>query len=117
MTLARVTKKCECGYSLPILGSINPPGRGRPLSSFTSGNSILATEYAFYAARGKAEKGVSITGGGDSGGGRVKALPSGGKASATTYDIFRTENTELDFLDGTDGRIRVRERGRHDATS
>lgn len=31
-----------------------------------------------------------------------------------TYNIFGTEDTKLDLLDGSDGRIRVREGGRHD---
>jgi hypothetical protein len=34
----------------------------------------------------------------------------------TTYNVFRTEDTKLDLLDRSNGRIGVREGGRHDGT-
>jgi len=84
-------------------GSIKPPLRGLPFSSLTSGNSILATEYAFYHDRKAVMKFSSDTD-------HEKKLVSQILCCVTssytdTYDIFRAKNSKLNLLDRAYGRV------------
>lgn len=88
---------------LPMRGSISPPLRGLPFSSLTSGNSILATEYAFC----RDQQAGAIFSSGESSR-REAGLPNvfgTAFSRSSTYDVFRAENSELNFLHRANRRI------------